>query len=148
MEQATFSAGQSGIGYKRARDIAAPAHLGAHSSQAAHPSNDPRGTPWRLALPQSLKQPPRPTSTPMMVKTRATARLFSQEAAQAAEEAWQQTIGGLQGPGVTKMSDLEHPNSASQDEDSEDMDFSRKSRLSAPQLQAQLSRLMGLDSGA
>ena len=28
-EQATLSAGQSGIGYKRARDIAAPAHLGA-----------------------------------------------------------------------------------------------------------------------
>ena len=38
---------------------------------------------------------------------------------------------------------LEHPSSASQDEDSEDMDFSatRKSRLGAPQLQAQLSRL-------
>ena len=29
MTQATLSAGQSGIGYKRARDIAAPAHLGA-----------------------------------------------------------------------------------------------------------------------
>ena len=29
MTQATRSAGQSGIGYKRARDIAAPAHLGA-----------------------------------------------------------------------------------------------------------------------
>ena len=41
------------------------------------------------------------------------------------------------------MSDLEHPSSASQEEDSEDVDFSarRKSRLSAPQLQAQLSRL-------
>ena len=41
------------------------------------------------------------------------------------------------------MSDLEHPSSASQDEDGDDMDFSapRKSWLSAPQLQAQLSRL-------
>ena len=41
------------------------------------------------------------------------------------------------------MSDLEHRSSASQDEDSEDVDFSapRKSRPSAPQLQAQLSRL-------
>ena len=29
MTQATLSAGQSGIGYKRAREIAAPAHLGA-----------------------------------------------------------------------------------------------------------------------
>ena len=38
---------------------------------------------------------------------------------------------------------LEHPSSASQDEDSDDMDFSAplKSRLSGPQLQAQLSRL-------
>ena len=38
---------------------------------------------------------------------------------------------------------LEHPGSASQDDDSDDMDFSasRKSRLSGPQLQAQLSRL-------
>ena len=35
---------------------------------------------------------------------------------------------------------VEHPNSASQDEDSEDM-APRKSRLSAPKLQAQLSRL-------
>ena len=42
------------------------------------------------------------------------------------------------------VSELGHPSSASKDEDSEDMDFSstlRKSRLSAPQLQAQLSRL-------
>ena len=42
------------------------------------------------------------------------------------------------------MSELEHPSSASQDDDSDDMDFSstlRKSRLSAPLLQAQLSRL-------
>ena len=29
MTQATLSASQSGIGFKRARDIAAPAHLGA-----------------------------------------------------------------------------------------------------------------------
>ena len=48
------------------------------------------------------------------------------KAPQAAEEAWQQTNGGLQGPGVTNptVSDLEHHSSASQDEDSEDMDFS------------------------
>ena len=47
------------------------------------------------------------------------------------------------GPSVTNptVSDLEHPSSASQDEDSGDMDFSapEKSRLSAPRLQAQLS---------
>ena len=39
---ATLSAGQSRIGFERARDIAAPAHLGSHRSQAAYPSNDPR----------------------------------------------------------------------------------------------------------
>ena len=76
---------------------------------------------------------------------KATAKLYVQKAAQAADEAWQQTVGDLQGPRVANpiVSALEHRNSASQDEDSEDMDFSapRKSRLSAPQLQAQLSRL-------
>ena len=76
---------------------------------------------------------------------RATAELYVQKAAQAADEARQQTVGGLQGHSVANptMSDLEHPSSASHDEDSDDMDFSasRKSRLSAPQLQAQLSQL-------
>ena len=70
---------------------------------------------------------------------KAMAKLYVQKAAR------QQTVGGLQGPGVPNptISSLEHPSSASQDEDSEDMNFSvpRKSRLSAPQLQAQLSRL-------
>ena len=50
-----------------------------------------------------------------------------------------------QEPTVTKptVSDLEHPSSAFQDENSEDMHFSapRKSRLGAPQIQTQLSRL-------
>ena len=50
--------------------------------------------PWRLAWPQSLKQPSPPTS-------KATGKLYVQKAAQAADEAWQQTIGGLQGPSVT-----------------------------------------------
>ena len=74
---------------------------------------------------------------------KATAKLlYVQKAAQAAEGAWQQTLGGLHGPNVTNptVADLEHPSSTCQDEDSEDMDFSapQKSRLSAPQLQAQL----------
>ena len=55
------------------------------------------------------------------------------------------TVDGHNGPVFTNptVSELEHPSPASQDENSEDMDFSstpRKSRLSAPQLQAQLSR--------
>ena len=67
----------------------------------------------------------------------ATAKLYVQKAAQAADEAWQQTVGGLQGPSVADptIASLEHPSSVSQDEDSDDVDFS------APQLQAQLSRL-------
>ena len=68
----------------------------------------------------------------------ATLKLYVQKAAQAAEEDWQQTVAGLHGLGVANptIASLEHP--ASQDEDSDDMDFSapRKSRLSAPQLQA------------
>ena len=53
------------------------------------------------------------------------------------------TVDGHNGPSVTNptVSELEHPSSASQDDDGDDMDFSstpRKSRLSAPQLQAQL----------
>ena len=75
----------------------------------------------------------------------AMAKLYIQRAAQAADEASQQTIGGLQGPGVENptIASLEHPSSTFQDEDSDDMDFSapRKSRLRAPQLQAQLPRL-------
>ena len=82
------------------------------------------------------------------VEDRATAELYVQKAAQAADEAWQQTVGGLQRHSVANptMSDLEHPSSASHDEDSDDMDFSafRKSRLSAPQLQAKLSQLTRL----
>ena len=74
-----------------------------------------------------------------------TARLFIQKAAQAADESWQHTVSEQQGPGVADptIASLGHPGPASQDDDSDDMDFSvpRKSRLSQPQLQAQLSRL-------
>ena len=79
-------------------------------------------------------------------EVRATAQLHVQKAAQAADEAWPQTVDGHNGPVVTNptVSELEHPSSASQYDDGDDMDFSlnpRKRRLSAPQLQAQLSRL-------
>ena len=75
----------------------------------------------------------------------AAAKLHVQKTAQAADEAWQQTVDGHNGPVVTNptVSELERLSSASQDDD-DGMDFSsasRKSRLSAPQLQAQLSRL-------
>ena len=84
---------------------------------------------WRLALPRSLKQPPAYLSA-LDDEDQATAKLCVQKAAQAADEAWQQTIGGLQGPGVANqtIASLEHPGNASQDEDSDDMDFSTQER--------------------
>ena len=74
----------------------------------------------------------------------ATAELYIQKAAQAVEEAWKQTIKGLQGPGVANptIASLEHTSSASQDEDA----APRKSQLSAPQLQAQLFTVHRPDS--
>ena len=66
-----------------------------------------------------------------------TARLFIQKAAQTTDESWQHTVSGQQGPGVAgpTIASLGRPGSASQDDDSDDMDLSvpRKSRLSGPQ---------------
>ena len=58
---------------------------------------------------------------------KATAKLHVQRAAQAADEAWQQTIEGDNGPVVTNptVSELEHPSSASQDDD-DDLDPSEE----------------------
>ena len=39
-EQATLSASQSGIRYIRVRDVARPAHIGSHCSQAANSGHD------------------------------------------------------------------------------------------------------------
>ena len=77
---------------------------------------------------------------------KATATLYIQKAAQAPDEVWQRRIGGLQGPNATNptMSEVEHSSSASQDDDDSDFEHAsapRKGRLSAPQLQAQLSPL-------
>ena len=146
MVQATLSSGQV---RKSARHRGSSAPGGPHSSPA-HTSNDPRRSPGLLPK-QPLEtrlaaviETATSTSAPLMTKTEPRQDCIILKAAKAAEEAWQQTIGGLQGPGVPDptIASLENPSSASQDEDSEDMDFSapRKSRLGAPQLQAQLSR--------
>ena len=152
MTHATLSAGQSGIGFGRARDIAAPAHLGALIAAKPRIQGMIRNAVRAALLPEQMLEArlseviETPTSTYLSTldsDAQATAKLYVQNAAQAADEAWQQTFAGLQGLGVANptMSDLEHPTSASQDEDS-DVDFSAtpKSRHSAPQLQAQLSR--------
>ena len=75
-----------------------------------------------------------------------TARLYRQQAAQAADESWQQTVQGHNGPTVMNrtVSEVEQSGSASRDDDDDsELTFAphRKSRLSAPLLQAQLSRL-------
>ena len=136
MTQATFSAGKSGIGFNRARDIAAPAHLDALIAAKPHM----QGMIGDAVLAG------RPPSPPISAHSTTTSRqrrscMYVQKAAQAADEAWPQTAGGLQGPVVTNptIASLEHPSSASHSDDRDSAP--RKGRLSAPQLQAQLSRL-------
>ena len=63
---------------------------------------------------------------PRFQRSNRAALLRKMMTIQGAEEAWQQTVGGWEGPNVTTptVSDLEQPSSASQDEHSHDMDFS------------------------
>ena len=107
MVQVTLSGGQSGIGYKRARDVASPVHLGALTAakrciQAVIQDGVTAGL---------LPKQPLETRLAAVIETalstyldalddedKATAKLYVQKAAQAADEAWQQTVGGLQGP--------------------------------------------------
>ena len=120
--QATPSAGQSGSGFKRARDIAAPAHLGALI--AAKPRiqgmirDAVQADPRNASLSEVIETATSTCLSALDNDEEATAKLYVQKAAQAA-------------------------NYLQEEEDSDDMDFSapRKSRPSAPQLQAQLSRL-------
>ena len=120
MAQATLCGGLSGIGHKRARDIAAPAHPGA--PMAAKPRIQ--------AMIQDAVQAPLLPKQPLETRLAAvleraistyldalddddkdTALLYVQKAAPAAEEAWQRTIRGLQEPSVANptVSTLEHP---------------------------------------
>ena len=114
------SSDQSCIGYKRARDIAAPAHLGA--LMAARPRIQAM-IQYAVTAGFLPKQPleTRPdavigaaTSTYFEAlddEDSATAKLYVQKVAQAADEAWQQTVDGHNGPFVTNLtgSELEHP---------------------------------------
>ena len=143
------------LGPVKERDIAAPAHLGA--LVAARPRI--QAMMQDVLTAGLLPKQPLETRLAAVMETatstylealggedRDAAKLYVQKAAQAADEAWQQAVDGHNGPVGTNptVSELEHPSSAPQDDDSNDMDFSstpRKSRLSAPQLQAQLSWL-------
>ena len=107
MEQATLSAGQSGIGYKRARDSVGPAHLGALIA----------AKPRILEMIQDAATagllPKQPTVTRLDAVIEAataaylaaldgvenvTALPYIRKAAQAADEAWQQTVQRHNGP--------------------------------------------------
>ena len=140
MRQATLSAGQSkNRVQKSARHRGSSTPGSPHSSQAAHPS--------KLAWPQLLFQPPPPTSAPLMTKAEPRHNSTFRRRPRQQTKRGRKPLEIYKDPSVTNptVSELEHPSSASQDEDSEEVDFSalRKRRLSAPQLQAQLSRLTG-----
>ena len=143
LEQATLSVGQSGPGYKRARDIAGPAHHGALIA-AKPPILDmiqdaaTAGVPPKQTLFTRLDAATEAAVTAYLDALdgaeRATAKLYIQKAGQAADESWQGN-----GPTVTTptVSEIEQSSSASQDGDDDDTEL--HPGLSAPQLQAQLS---------
>ena len=135
MTHATLSASQSRIGFKKARDIAAPAHLGALIAAKPRIRGVIRDVLLAGLLPEQLLE----TRLSEVIETatstylsaldndeQATARLSIQKTAQAADESWQHTSSGQQGPGVAgpTIASLGHPGSASQDDDSDDMDCS------------------------
>ena len=101
MTQATLSAGQSGIGFKRARDIAAPAHLGALIAAKPRIQRLNRDAVWAGLLPEQILEARlslTATSTYLSAiesYEQATTKLSVQKAAQTADDAWQQAIAGL-----------------------------------------------------
>ena len=156
LEQATLGACQSGIGYKRARVVASTAHLGpliAAKTRFLDMIQDaatagPIPKQPLLARLDALTEPATAVYLEALDGSETpTAQLYLQKATQAADESWQQTVLGHNGPTVTNptVSEIEQSGAASQDDDDDDSELTfaphRKSRLSAPQLQAQLSQL-------
>ena len=112
--RATLSAGHFGIGYTRARDIAAPAQLGA--LMAARPRI--QAVIQDAVTAGLLLKRPLEARLDVVIETATSTYLETlddedrvQKAAQAADEAWQQTIDAYTGPSVTNptVSELEHP---------------------------------------
>ena len=91
MTQATLSASQSGIGFKRARDIAAPAHLGALIVAKPRMRGMIRDAVLAGLLPEQVLKTPAPHTSTHLIDTdeQAIARLLIQKAAQATDESWQ-----------------------------------------------------------
>ena len=105
--------------YKRARGQCwSSTSWGAHYSQTAHPSKD-AVTAGRLPNGSLV------TCFAAVIgadEEQATGKLHIPQAAQAADEAWQQTVQGYNGPTVTNttVAEIEQSSSASQDEDDDD----------------------------
>ena len=108
-EQATLSASQSGTGYKRARDVARPAHLVALIAAKRKILDMIHGAATAGLLPElswcawilELRRPPPPSSSPLTTPEKPTARRYQQKAAQAAVDSRQQTIQGHSGTTIT-----------------------------------------------
>ena len=127
-KQAMLSAGQSGIGYKRARDIAGPAHFGALNAakprtldiiQDAVTARLVPKQPLLARLDTVIEAATVVYLEALDGEEKAVAKLYIQKAAQAADEAWKQTVQGYNGPTVTNptVSEIEQSGSASQDDD-------------------------------
>ena len=144
LTQATLSAGQSGNRVQK--DTAAPAHLGA--LMAARPRIQAMIPDAVLA--GFLPKHPLETRLAVVIETATSTYLSAlmmkikpRQSCTCRRRRRQQTKVGRKQLGDCRDPSLEHHSSASQEEDCDDMDFLApwKSRLSAPQLVAQLSRL-------
>ena len=123
----------------RARDNAGPAHLGALIAARPRILAMIRDAVAAGLLPE---QPlvarlaavvEAATTTHLQAlddEDKASANLYIQKAAQAADEAWQQTAEGHNGPTVTNptVSEIEHSSSASQDDDDSDVKYVQPSQ--------------------
>ena len=128
MTQATLSAGQSGIGFKRARGIAAPALITAELCIQAMI----RDAVWEGLHPEQILEARLSevidTATSTNLRALDNDELSNREVV--CSEGRQQTIGRLHGPvSQTRPSHPSNiPSSASQDENSDEMDFSTASK--------------------
>ena len=160
MTQATLSAGQSGIGHKRARDIAAPAHLGVLIAATPRIQAMIQDAVWAGLLPKnpletclaSSKQSPPPTSAPLMTKIK------QRQSCMFRRQPRQQTKPSIKRLGDCRdqvsqtltIASLQNSTSTSQDENGDDMDFSAPRRAVSVGRSTERSfhgSLIGLDSG-
>ena len=107
MTQATLSAGQSRTGFKRARDIAAPAHLGDLIAAKPRIQAMVQDAVWAGLLREQILETrlseviETATSTSLNAldnDEQATPKLHVQKASQAADEAWQHIIRACKDP--------------------------------------------------